>query len=159
MRPLCGLAVLASVALAAGCGTAGPRPGGEPPPVPQPREEAASLTVRVIGLPPKGGEVALALYATAESFAARRDPVAKTRLPSDGGEVTWELTDLVPGRYAVAAYHDADGDGELDRGVGGWPSESYGFSNDARGRLGPPDFESAALSLLPGENRIEIRVR
>ena len=122
-------------------------------------EGAASLTVRVVGLESSAGEVALALYATAETFDARQDPVAKARLPIESGSVSWQVTDLVPGRYALAAYHDADADGELDRGVGGWPTESYGFSNDARGVLGPPGFNAAALSLVPGDNQTEIRVR
>lgn len=65
--------------------------------------------------------------------------------------------DAPPGRYAVKAYHDADDDGELDRDLLGAPSEDYGFSRDARGTFGPPDFEDAAVTV--GETPVSLTVR
>ena len=42
---------------------------------------------------------------------------------------------LPPGRYAVAAYQDVNGNGELDKVPPGIPTEPYAFSNDVgRGR-------------------------
>lgn len=145
-------------AILAGCGSAAYRP--PPESVPSDRlAGSASLAVRVGGFDSRTGEVALALYDSAESFGARRDPVATARLPIESDAVIWRVSGLVPGQYAVAAYHDADADGELDRAVAGWPTESYGFSNDARRIAGPPGFKAAAFSLEAGENQIEIRVR
>jgi uncharacterized protein (DUF2141 family) len=36
----------------------------------------------------------------------------------------------------------------LDTNFLGIPKEQFGFSNDARGTLGPPDFESASFELI-----------
>jgi uncharacterized protein (DUF2141 family) len=47
----------------------------------------------------------------------------------------------------VAAFHDADGNGELTLWPIGLPKEAYGFSRDARGRFGPPAFDAAAFDL------------
>lgn len=64
----------------------------------------------------------------------------------DGGTVL-VFRDVPPGQYAVAAFHDENGNGILDRNVVGIPLERYGFSNDARGTLGQPTFDETAVPL------------
>ena len=52
-----------------------------------------------------------------------------------------------PGRYAVRAFADENGNGKLDTNLLGMPTERYGFSNDAKGNRGAPDFEAAAIGV------------
>lgn len=54
---------------------------------------------------------------------------------------------LAAGKYAIALFHDANDNDELDRGFTGIPTELYGFSNNARGMFGPPDLEDQLISL------------
>jgi len=68
------------------------------------------------------------------------------------------FTDLAPGAYAVAAYHDENGNGEFDQGFLGLPLEGYGFSRDASGFLSAPSFSSAAVLLEEGGKTIRIRL-
>jgi uncharacterized protein (DUF2141 family) len=63
-----------------------------------------------------------------------------------------QFKDLASGDYAVAVYHDANGNGRLDRNRMGMPVEMSGFSNDAQGFMGPPSFDAARLA-LPAEGR------
>lgn len=122
-------------------------------------EGTVTLTVEILGLESDEGSVALALFDSAESFDGQAAAVAsQTVAPMDGG-ATWRLTDLPAGLYAVAAFHDLNDNGELDRSALGPPSEPYGFSNDARGTFGPPRFDKAAIELLSGQHTIRIRVR
>lgn len=58
------------------------------------------------------------------------------------------------GRYAIVAFVDLDGDGELDRGAFGLPIEPIAYGNDAKPRLGPPPFDACAVEVA-GE-RIEV---
>lgn len=46
------------------------------------------------------------------------------------------------GTYAVRAFHDIDNDGEMNANWMGIPTEPYGFSNNVRGKIGPPSFSS-----------------
>lgn len=62
------------------------------------------------------------------------------------------VPDLPPGKYAVAAYADNNRNGKQDKNFLGMPTEIYGFSNDARGRFGPPDFAAAAFEI--GESAV-----
>ena len=70
-----------------------------------------------------------------------------------------EFKDLKPGRYALAVYHDENGNGEFDRTWIGLPAEGLGFSNGAWIGLGPPSFEEAAVTLKGQEQTIVIALR
>ena len=54
---------------------------------------------------------------------------------------------LSSGSYAVSYIHDENSNSELDTGTMGIPSEGYGFSNDARGYMGPPDLKDQLFEL------------
>lgn len=94
-----------------------------------------------------GGRIAVAVYRDAEAFRRGEGPVASRMIPRTGPVTSVTIAGLAPGRYAVAAFHDTDGNGDLTLWPIGLPREAYGFSNDARGRFGPPPFDQAAFDL------------
>lgn len=55
--------------------------------------------------------------------------------------------DVTPGEYAVAVFHDENGNNDLDRNLFGIPSEGTGASNDAHNVFGPPSYEDARFIL------------
>ena len=119
---------------------------------------AADLRVQVDHVQSRQGVVRFALYNRASGFpthegrfAYRDVPVPKT------GSVAAVFTDLAPGAYAVAAYHDENNNGEFDQGFLGLPLEGYGFSRDASGFLSAPSFSSAAIMLEEDAKTIRIR--
>ena len=69
------------------------------------------------------------------------------------------FTDLPPGGYAVAAFHDRNGDGELSRNILGIPTEPYGFSNNVHGFMGPASFEKPAMTVSADSDQLTITVR
>ena len=71
-------------------------------------------------------------------------------------EFTFE--ELAPGRYAVAVYHDVNGNGRLDTVPPGLPTEPYGFSNDV-GRFRPPSFDAALVGVGEGSTTVVVDVR
>ena len=66
---------------------------------------------------------------------------------------------LEPGQYAVSAYQDENNNGRLDTGFMGKPKEPYGFSNDARCRLGPPAFRDAVFDVTTEDMTIRFRLK
>lgn len=119
----------------------------------------ARLTIKLVGLESDEGDVAVALYDSAGDFDTRSGAAAKGRIRPREGVATWTVEELEPGIYAVAAYHDVNGNGRLDRSTLGLPSEPYGFSNDARGAFGPPRFSKAAIRVGAGHLTVEITLR
>lgn len=108
----------------------------------------------------RGGSIAVAVYRDAVSFRRGEGAMMMRTVPCTGtGTTAVILKGLPPGRYAVAAFHDADGDGDLSLWPLGVPKEAYGFSNNARGRFGPPPFEAAAIDVPAGGARRAIALR
>ncbi|MFQ5624920.1 MAG: DUF2141 domain-containing protein, partial [Paracoccaceae bacterium] len=72
--------------------------------------------------------------------------------------VHWVFSDLKPGTYAIAVYHDENENRELDRGFLGIPLEGFGFSNDSFIGFGAPDFADAAVTVPGKGTRITIHM-
>lgn len=106
-----------------------------------------------------GGRIAVAVYRDADAFRRSENPVASRMVARTGAVTTVVFDDLPPGRYAVGAYHDTDGNGALTLWPIGLPREAYGFSRDARGRFGPPSFDAAAFDLPAAGGRQAFSLR
>lgn len=50
------------------------------------------------------------------------------------------------GEYAISVHHDENNNGKLDTGLFGIPKEKYGFSNNAKGFMGPPSFKECVIN-------------
>jgi|KBSSwiStaDraftv2_1062776.scaffolds.fasta_scaffold59714_2 uncharacterized protein (DUF2141 family) len=65
---------------------------------------------------------------------------------------------LPPGHYAVAIYHDENGNRSFDRDPMGRPAEGYGFSNDAPARMGLPEYDAVRFRVSSSGSTIRIRM-
>ena len=129
-----------------------------PPPAPA-APGTATLVVEVTGLKDDQGSVQVALHASEDGFPTRPEKALRqASVPISGGRARVAFEGLAPGGYAVAAYHDENGDGRLDTGFLGIPSEGLAASNDAKGFMGPPSFEKARVEVAPGETGITVKV-
>lgn len=80
-------------------------------------------------------------------------------VPARAGSVAVTIEDVPPGRYAVQAFHDADGDGKLARNWLGLPRDGVGFSNDAMAHLTYPRFSVAGFDHGDTPQRVPVRLR
>ena len=118
---------------------------------------AARLDIELAGIGNDRGLVRVAVCAPA-TFTTRNCPFTGAA-PAKPGSVVVSVPDIPPGRYAVQAYHDEDGNGRLRKGLFGLPAEAIGFSRDARIRLGPPSFEDAAIDVAEPVTATRLRLR
>lgn len=88
------------------------------------------------------GSLYLAIYDNVEDFM--EDPVQHGIEPIHGDKVELSF-ELPTGHYAISVFRDTNGNGELDTNFFGIPTEPYGFSNNARGKFGPPSFEQCLI--------------
>jgi uncharacterized protein (DUF2141 family) len=51
------------------------------------------------------------------------------------------------GKYGIRFFHDENLSGQMETNLFGKPVEGYGFSNNARGKFGPPPFEKWLFDL------------
>lgn len=88
------------------------------------------------------GAVMVALYDSEAGYAGER-PVGRQRLDVAAGQRTAVFENLPAGDYAAKAFHDVNGDGEMNFNPFGIPVEPYAFSNNAVGNMGPASWERA----------------
>lgn len=106
--------------------------------------QAAELTVQVEGQ--ASGRIYLGLYHDEQSWVQMSRDV-RGDIGEFNGSYSTTFKDLAPGKYAVAVYIDENGNGAFDRNPAGMPLEKYGVSRDAKGNMGPPLFQDAAIDL------------
>lgn len=118
---------------------------------------AADLTVEVRGARSAQGTIAGALFASATGWPKPGVALQGQFLPASD-QVVLLFRGLAPGRYAVSVYHDENANAKLDTNPIGIPTEPYGFSRDAQGRMGPPAFDDAALD-VQADTAITVQLR
>jgi len=112
---------------------------------------AADLTLSVSDGPSMPATLYVAIFDSAESFAANK-ALAQQTLPLQGGAARAAFLGLPAGRYAIRTFADENDNGKLDTNLVGLPIERYGFSNDAKGKLGAPGFDAAAITVEADSN-------
>jgi uncharacterized protein (DUF2141 family) len=108
---------------------------------------ACDVEIQVRGLRDMNGTIHLCLSRSADHFPdCSGDPAALSRTvpAAEAGRIV--LRDVPPGIYAIAAIHDENGNGRLDKFLG-IPREGFGFSRDPRLRMGPPRFDEARFTV------------
>ena len=110
---------------------------------------AADLVIEVNGVRSDAGRIYVAVHAPREGerFPYADGMFAGVQQQAHEGAMRFVLRDLPAGRYAVNAFHDENGNGDLDVNVLGIPKEGYGFANDPPSSFGPPEFEEAAVTV------------
>jgi uncharacterized protein (DUF2141 family) len=117
---------------------------------------AADLTIELAGVRSESGHLMIAVYDSAATFRREGEEAVAVRVRAHTGPQQITLGGLPEGSYAIAVYHDENLNRELDTNLLGLPTEGRGFSNDAAGRFGPPDFEAAKLVLGAGPTRSRV---
>jgi uncharacterized protein (DUF2141 family) len=124
--------------------------------------QLGTLHVVIEGIKNAKGQVKVGLEKTAAEFD--QGPLHEARyrgetIVSKEGQIEVRFRDLPYGTYAVKSFHDEDGNGQLNTNFMGIPTEDYGFSNNARGTMGPAKFEAARFDLDSPEKSITIRLK
>lgn len=122
--------------------------------------EQTQLAVEISGLNEPMGQVCLNLFNSGAGFPSNRDQALQTQCIETAPDlpIVAIFEDLVPGSYAVSAFHDANEDREFNRNFVGMPAEGFGFSRNPETLTGPPDFGDAIVLVAGAETKIEIEL-
>lgn len=116
-----------------------------------------TLVVTLAGVQHAKGQVRVSLYADPKTFRKEDKAAAIQTVAPVPGETVVRFEKLPPGRYAIMAYHDEDGNGGLNRRLGMFPTEGYGLSNNPT-VIGPPKFEDSAFDVPAPSGGVRIEV-
>jgi len=103
----------------------------------------------ISGLRNGSGGVGLSLYDLAHASSFPTDPrnaQVNTYMELSGKQqIIFNIPNLKPGYYAIAVYHDENGNKNLDTNFIGLPIEGVAVSRNAKGSFGPPNFDAAKV--------------
>jgi uncharacterized protein (DUF2141 family) len=110
---------------------------------------AYSVTLTITSDTKSAEKIYLAVFTeTTQADFPSGTPFFTTKLvPNSAGATTYHISDLPPGRIAVSAFHDLNGNQDLDTNALGVSIESYGFSNNAHRLFGPPNFSNVSIQI------------
>jgi uncharacterized protein (DUF2141 family) len=124
------------------------------------KASATKLTVAVSGVQAAKGEVAITLYPDdARRFLAPHSKLLRVRAVAQAPVTTACFWLPAPAYYAVAVYHDQNGNRDFDRTLVGLPAEGFGFSNDPPTPTALPPFKAVRFKAGEGETKLRIKLR
>jgi len=124
-----------------------------------PSAKAATITVHVANIDPKGGELHVALYNEKQWSDNDAKPLVDMIVPAVAPVTIVVMKDVVPGVYGIKSFQDVNKNGEFDQNFLGMPLERYGFSRDAKPFLSAPGFNRTKFTVSDGANEITIHLQ
>ena len=119
-----------------------------------------TIRVYVHGVRNGYGDVKCALFTSGDGFPM--DPskaIQRTSGQIQNGQAVCNFIKVLPGDdYAVAVFHDENGNGVLDTNFLGIPKEGVGASNDPSSTFGPPKYEEAKFKYSGGIQPVTINL-
>lgn len=109
-------------------------------------DDSNTLIVLFPGFDCASGNMMVAVYSEFGDFLSDK-PFYSTSVTCSELSTNRLKLKLPEGRFAVAVYHDTNGNKRLDRNFANYPTEPFGFSNNPRLITGPPAFDRAAITL------------
>ncbi len=101
------------------------------------------VTVNGVG---SGGILSVELYHDENNFLNKKGRTKRIRIPASEGQHTVCFDLEKQGTYAVAAYHDVDGNRKLNKKWNMMPKEPFGLSNNPEQHFGFPKFSDSAFT-------------
>lgn len=106
-----------------------------------------TISVHVKNVDSTNGHVKVALYDSDETFLSFDKVLKSGSAPAHKGIVTLQIEDLPIGEYALAVFHDENGNGKLDTNWLGIPKEKVAFSRAKMKTFGPPKYKECAFQV------------
>ncbi len=119
-----------------------------------------NLIIDVDRLQDQKGSLCIKVFNGSQGFpnsndkAVKRECVKITNQP-----MRFVYRGLPAGNYAVAVFHDSNGNGNLDRNGAGMPTEGYGFSNNPVVKTSAPRYGQAVFLLAGANTRVAIQMK
>jgi len=117
-------------------------------------QNGITITVQV-PVPSEEGTLIAGLYD--EATFLKSEPLQDKDSNIVDGYATLVFENVLPGTYAIALYHDKNGNKIMDFEPNGMPKEMFGASNNVMA-MGPPTWRNAKFDVSSEDIEMEIRL-
>jgi len=118
-------------------------------------ETTGNIVVSVENLSSDEGKVYFALFN--EDNFLKKAPIQGEVSEIKEGVAQITFSEVPSGTYAVTAYHDKNGNQQMDFESNGIPKENYGVSNNQMNLYGPPLWEDAKFEFDGSEKNLKLQ--
>lgn len=109
--------------------------------------QTANISVEVRNVQYITGSIKLGIFDKVHNYRTKSDPYVRASQAATDSVAHFIFENVPFGRYAIATYHDENGDDSLNTKKLGIPIEGIGFSGIFNSRIKPPDFNMASFHL------------
>jgi uncharacterized protein (DUF2141 family) len=117
---------------------------------------AETLVINFSGVQVGKGNIRAAVFDSADEFPSGKY-IKSISVAGDAETIRIEVSNLVPGQYAISAFQDLNGNDKIDKNIFGIPKEPYGFSG--KWKSGAASFDEALFQLKPEGAEISIKMK
>jgi uncharacterized protein (DUF2141 family) len=117
-----------------------------------------NLSIDVEGVSSSEGRISVAVYNKSSGFLKFESVYRSDSAVAKKKKTNLVIGNLPNGTYALAVFHDMNGNDRLDTNWLGIPKEAIGFSNAKMKTFGPPSFEDCAFN-LEGDTQIRLEIK
>ncbi len=108
--------------------------------------QAKSIEINIPNIKSDKGEILIALFNKSDGFPENANNAFQTaKMKAKKGLQIMTLHNISDGRYALAVFHDENGDGKMNKNMLGIPKEGYGVSNNVKNLMSAPTFKEASF--------------
>jgi uncharacterized protein (DUF2141 family) len=124
-------------------------------------ETVGNVNVTVHGASNNNGVIRIALYNNKDAYAADKENTANGSFRKEAVSIkdksaAYTFKDVPYGAYAIKLFHDEDNSGKFYTGMFGIPKVQYGFSNNAKGMMGPASYAKAMFTVKNADTNMTI---
>jgi len=107
--------------------------------------QTLTITLEITTTKYNKGHILVALYDSEKNYMKEIFKSAEVPIKNNKAKIIFNL--LEKGEYAFSFFQDLNENKKIDTNFLGIPKEPYGFSNQKKGRFGPPKFKEVAFKL------------
>tara|TARA_R110002051_G_scaffold180913_2_gene250328 strand:- start:7373 stop:7795 length:423 start_codon:yes stop_codon:yes gene_type:complete len=105
-----------------------------------------NLSLTIDGVSSDKGNICYAVYTNESSFLKFDEVFKSGSEKAVKGSTAFSISNLPDGEYAIAIFHDENGNQNLDTNMLGIPKEKVAFSKGKMKMFGPPKFNECVFS-------------
>jgi uncharacterized protein (DUF2141 family) len=112
------------------------------------QSQSVNVIVTINNVKSNKGVIKVCIFNKETGFPEKPNLAVKCiKVAATKGVMQITIEGIDPGNYAISAHHDANNDGIFNTNFFGVPTEASGASNGAKGKLGPPKYSDAAITV------------
>jgi len=109
--------------------------------------QTANIQLTVQNIEDPDGQLVIGLFDNADYFKAKINPFRATKVDITDSVISYTFFDVTAGNYAIAVFHDENGDGKVNTKSMKIPTEGVGVSGKMP-KMRAPKFEDVAFKLV-----------